>query len=280
MFRSLRFAVESSLGNQIRIPHGLTRSLHIKPPALAGHSKWQNIRHIKALNDGRKSTLFIKLARQMRLAMQAGGPNPAVNATLRAAIDEALKKNMPNSTIQGVLKKFATQQSAAQLKKFTVEIKAFDQVNLICVLYTDRFTQLKMEMATTLRKNFSNFSEVKHMFDEQGYVEAIASENKAGSDLLSACTEDAIEAGAEDVEIMNEESRLIRFLCDPNEIDRVRTQLEKLGYAVEHSEHAFFPKSTIKLNPDATEAYEKLKEKLQAMDGVEDLYDNVEVVYQ
>lgn len=269
-----------SLVNQIRTPLGLTRSLHLKPPVLAGHSKWQNIRHIKALNDGRKSTLFIKLARQMRLAMQAGGPNPAVNATLRAAIDEALKKNMPNSTIQGVLKKFATQQSAAQLKKFTVEIKAFDQVNLICVLYTDRFTQLKMEMATTLRKNFSNFSEVKHMFDEQGYVEATASENKAGSDLLSACTEDAIEAGAEDVEIMNEESRLIRFLCDPNEIDRVRTQLEKLGYAVEHSEHAFFPKSTIKLNQDATEAYEKLKEKLQAMDGVEDLYDNVEVVYQ
>ncbi|EDS35950.1 cystinosin [Culex quinquefasciatus] len=272
--------VKSSLGNQIRTPQGFTRSLHLKPPALAGHSKWQNIRHIKALNDGRKSTLFIKLARQMRLAMQAGGPNPAVNATLRAAIDEALKKNMPNSTIQGILKKFATQQSAAQLKKFTVEIKAFDQVNLICVLYTDRFTQLKMEMATTLRKNFSNFSEVKHMFDEQGYVEAIASENKAESDLLSACTEDAIEAGAEDVELMNEESRLIRFLCDPNEIDRVRTQLEKLGYVVEHSEHAFFPKSTIKLNPDATEAYEKLKEKLQAMDGVEDLYDNVEVVYQ
>lgn len=70
MFRSLRFAVKSSLGNQIRAPQGFTRSLHLKPPALAGHSKWQNIRHIKALNDGRKSTLFIKLARQMRLAMQ------------------------------------------------------------------------------------------------------------------------------------------------------------------------------------------------------------------
>lgn len=92
-------------------------------------------------------------ATNLTVSWKAGGPNPAVNATLRAAIDEALKKNMPNSTIQGILKKFATQQSAAQLKKFTVEIKAFDQVNLICVLYTDRFTQLKMEMATTLRKN-------------------------------------------------------------------------------------------------------------------------------
>lgn len=280
MFRSLRFGLKCSLGNQIRFPQGLTRSIHINPPTQAGHSKWQNIRHIKALNDGRKSVLFIKLARQMRLAMQAGGPNPAVNATLRAAIDEALKKNMPNSTIQGILKKFASQQSAVQLKKYTVEMKAFDQINLICVLYTDRFTQLKMEMATTLRKNFSKFSEVKHMFDEHGYVEAIVSGSKTGDDLLSVCTEDAIEAGAEDVEVMNEESKLVRFLCDPNEIDRVRTQLEKLGYTVEHSEHAFFAKSTIKLNPDASEAYEKLKEKLQAIDGVEDLYDNVEVVYQ
>lgn len=258
---------------------GHLRNLTTGSPRWAGHSKWQNIRHIKALNDGRKSVLFIKFARQMRLAMQAGGPNPAVNATLRATIDEALKKNMPNSTIQGILKKFATQQSSAQLKKFTVEIKALDQISMICVLYTDRFTQLKMEMATILRKNFSNFSEVKHMFNEQGYLEAIVPPSKAADDLLSICTEDAIEAGAEDVEVMSEESKLVRFLCNPNELDRVKNQLEKLGYSVEHSEHAFFPKSTIKLNPDATKAYEQLREKLKTIDGVEDLYDNVEVVY-
>lgn len=57
----------------------------------------------------------------------------------------------------------------------------------------------------------------------------------------------------------------------------MKKELEKLNYSIEHSEHAFFPKATIKLNPEAMEAYEKLKEKLKAMDGVEDIYDNVDV---
>lgn len=144
------------------------------------------------------------------------------------------------------------------------------------------------------------FNDVKHLFDEQGYIEAILKTEASADELLSVCTEHAIEVGAEDVEVMSEDSKLLRvgiywaswsngnlipqnytfqFICDPTQIDRVKTQLEKLGYSIEHNEHAFFPKSTIKLNPDAMEAYEKLKEKLKAVDGVEDIYDNVEVVY-
>lgn len=70
-----------------------------------------------------------------------------------------------------------------------------------------------------------------------------------------------------------------QFLCDPTYIDKVKNKAENLGYSIEHSEHAFFPKSTVKLSPDAMDAYERLKEKLKAIDGVEDIYDNVEIVY-
>ncbi|XP_055524517.1 probable transcriptional regulatory protein BLi02909/BL01150 [Wyeomyia smithii] len=277
MLQLFRIPLQCTACAQFRVPLARIRTVHTSSFVAAGHSKWQNIRHIKALNDGRKSVLFIKLARQIRLAIQAGGPNPAVNTALRAVIDEALKKNMPNSTIQGILKKSA--QNPTQLKKFTVEIKVLDQINMICVLYTDRFTQTKMEIATILKKNCSSFSDVKHHFNEQGYLEAILPADTSGDDLLSICTDHAIDAGAEDVEIMSEENKLVRFLCDPLDIDRVKTQLEKKGYSIEHSEHAFFPKSTVKLNPDATMVYEKLKEKLKALDGVEDIYDNFEEVY-
>uniref|UniRef100_A0A2M4BWJ6 Putative transcriptional regulator n=1 Tax=Anopheles marajoara TaxID=58244 RepID=A0A2M4BWJ6_9DIPT len=252
-----------------------TRHLHTGPTLFAGHSKWQNIRHVKALNDGRKAVLFIKLARQIRLAVQAGGPNPAVNNVLRAAIDEALKKNMPNATIQGILKKCTVQ--SVELKKYTVEIKALDQVNVICVLYTDRFAQLKMEMATILRKNFALFFDTMHAFDERGFIEAIPPPEVTSDQLESVCTDHAIETGAEDIEVMDEGNRLVRFLCEARVVDQVKKELEKLNYSVEHCEHAFFPKSTIKLNADAMLAYEKLKEKLKAMDGVEDIYDNVEI---
>lgn len=252
----------------------ISRSFHRGHTLNAGHSKWQNIRHVKALNDGRKAVLFIKLARQIRFAVQAGGPNPGVNNVLRAVIDEALKKNMPNATIQGILKKCSTQ--SAELKKYTLEIKALDQVNVICVLYTDRFTQLKMEMATILRKNFALFIDTMHGFDEKGFIEAIPPAEVQTEHLLSVCTDHAIDTGAEDIEVMDENNRLIRFLCDPRDLDKVKKELEKLNYNVEHCEHAFFPKSTVKLNPDAMQVYEKLKEKLKAMEGVEDIYDNVE----
>lgn len=36
----------------------------------AGHSKWANIKHIKAINDAKKSESFTKFARQIRVAIQ------------------------------------------------------------------------------------------------------------------------------------------------------------------------------------------------------------------
>lgn len=36
----------------------------------AGHSKWANIRHIKGLKDAERANYFLKLTRQMRVAIQ------------------------------------------------------------------------------------------------------------------------------------------------------------------------------------------------------------------
>lgn len=36
----------------------------------AGHSKWQNIRHIKSAKDTQKSDAFGRMSRQMKLAAQ------------------------------------------------------------------------------------------------------------------------------------------------------------------------------------------------------------------
>lgn len=36
----------------------------------AGHSKWANIKHIKATKDAQRSLLFTKLSRQMKVAAQ------------------------------------------------------------------------------------------------------------------------------------------------------------------------------------------------------------------
>lgn len=53
-------------------------ALHTSTANTAGHSKWANIRHIKALKDGQRSLLFIKLARQIRIAVQGKSRNTLI----------------------------------------------------------------------------------------------------------------------------------------------------------------------------------------------------------
>ena len=129
------------------------RSIKTQSALLAGHSKWANIRHIKAQKDGEKAALFTRIARQIRIAMQEGGgsSDPNVNSSLRSVIDEGLRKNMPMASIQSTIKK--CQQSQSELKKYTLEMRYKQKVFMIVTLFTDNFTLMKQDIATILRKN-------------------------------------------------------------------------------------------------------------------------------
>jgi len=53
---------------------------------MAGHSKWANIRHRKAVVDARRGKLFTRLAREITIAARLGGGDPEANPRLRLAI--------------------------------------------------------------------------------------------------------------------------------------------------------------------------------------------------
>ena len=56
---------------------------------MAGHSKFKNIMFRKGAQDAKRSKLFSKLAKEVTVAAKMGGPDPASNARLRAAIAAA-----------------------------------------------------------------------------------------------------------------------------------------------------------------------------------------------
>ena len=71
---------------------------------MSGHSKWKTIKHKKGANDARRGKLWSKLARNIIVGAKAGGGDPAMNLTLRYAIDKAKEANMPNDTIDKAIK--------------------------------------------------------------------------------------------------------------------------------------------------------------------------------
>ena len=66
---------------------------------MAGHSKWANTKHRKAAQDAKRGKIFTKIIRELVTASRIGGPDPASNPRLRAAVDKALANNMTRDTL-------------------------------------------------------------------------------------------------------------------------------------------------------------------------------------
>ncbi|ALC39474.1 CG4957 [Drosophila busckii] len=241
---------------------------------MAGHSKWANIKHIKAQKDGMRAALFTKIARQLRLAVQEGkSADPAVNTLLRAEIDFALKKNMPMGSIQSTIKK--CQHNKAQLKKHRFDIRFKRSVYMVCHIYTDNLAAVKYEITAMIKKSGGVFENVDHMFEDFGLIEATALAQD-GLNIEEKATEDAITLGAEDVEIVDAKLGTVNFICSPTHLIGLTKTLSQNGYSIDNSEHMFTPNSLVQLTEDERKAYNIFVQKLRDVPGIEDIYDNVE----
>ncbi|MFN3503739.1 MAG: YebC/PmpR family DNA-binding transcriptional regulator, partial [Allorhizobium sp.] len=72
---------------------------------MAGHSQFKNIMHRKGKQDGIRSKMFSKLAREITVAAKTGLPDPAMNAALRLAVQNAKAQSMPKDNIERAIKK-------------------------------------------------------------------------------------------------------------------------------------------------------------------------------
>ena len=66
---------------------------------MSGHSKWSTIKRKKGANDAQRAKIFTKIAREIIVAVKAGGPDPDNNSSLKDAIAKARSNNMPNDNI-------------------------------------------------------------------------------------------------------------------------------------------------------------------------------------
>ena len=94
-------------------PHRRRRSLIIRgirefrriARAMAGHSKWANIKHKKAATDAKRGKIFTRLIKEITVAARLGGGDPSANPRLRLAMDKAMDQNMPKDTIERAIKR-------------------------------------------------------------------------------------------------------------------------------------------------------------------------------
>ncbi|KAF2887834.1 hypothetical protein ILUMI_05374 [Ignelater luminosus] len=244
---------------------------------LAGHSKWANIKHTKGLKDAQRGKMFTKLGQQIKVAIQEGGsPNPAYNARLQQVISQCKRVNMPVATIESVIK--STQKDKTQYKQQVLEIRGPGGCIILCEVLTPNLTKTRNDIATIIKKHLSKYSDGgQHLFEHKGIIEAqlpLQKENVTNEGILEIATNDAVECEAEDVKLL-EETKTLQFLCDPIMFMQVQKKLEDLNYTIVMASVEYIPKLQVALSDSDLELCSNLFEKLENIDEVIKLHDNI-----
>lgn len=240
---------------------------------MSGHSKWANIKHKKEKTDAQKGKVFTKLGREIAIAVRAGGADPNANSRLKDIIAKAKANNVPNDNIIRSIKKASGDGASDNYEEIIYEGYAPGGVAVIVETLTDNRNRTAGDIRHIFDKFGGNLGTngcVSFMFDKRGQF-IIEKTTDFDEDKLMMV---ALEAGALDV---TGEEEYYEVITDPDDFSKVLEALEKEGYHFETAEIAMIPQTTTTLNnEEMAENMEKLIDKLEDLDDVQNIYHNWE----
>jgi len=238
---------------------------------MSGHSHWAGIKQRKGVNDAKRANVFTKYGRLISIAAKQGGGNPDHNFSLRLAIDQARSVNMPKDTIERAIKKGTGElKDGAEIEEVIYEGYGPGNVAMLIKTATDNRNRAVSEIKSIFTKaggKLASEGSVKFMFRQVGNID-IAVGDKDPYDVEMA----AIEAGAEDT-VYSED--VITVYTKIENLQKVKENLEKAGFQIENAGLIYAPLQKTTLDDNAKVDYEKLLEKLDENDDVQEIYDNL-----
>lgn len=236
---------------------------------MSGHSKWSTIKRKKGANDAQRAKIFTKIAREIIVAVKAGGPDPDNNSSLKDAIAKGRAANMPNDNISRTIKKAAGSTDADNYENITYEGYGPNGVAVIVETLTDNRNRTAADIRHFFDKFGGNMGQtgcVSFMFDKKGVI--VIEKDEIDEDEI---TMDALDAGAEDFEAAED---YYEITTSPEDFHAVRDELEK-KYTLSSAEISMIPQTTVTLTDEKQLLMMgKLLENLEDDDDVQNVYHN------
>lgn len=238
---------------------------------MSGHSHWAGIKQRKGVNDAKRAGVFTKYGRLITIAAKEGGGDPEMNFKLKMAIDRARYENMPKDTIERAIKKGTGElKDGAEIEEIIYEGYGPGNVAMLIKTATDNRNRTGSEIRSIITKAGGKPAAeggVKFMFKLVGNV-AVSIGDKDPYEVEMV----AIEAGAED---MIFEGDMMVVYTKIEDLRTVKENLEKAGLKIEGAELVYAPLQKTELDANSKIDYEKLLEKLDEHDDVQEIYDNL-----
>jgi len=238
---------------------------------MSGHSKFSNIKHRKEKSDAAKAKVFTRLGRELIVAVKhGGGGDPAANGRLRDAVAKAKSGNMPNDTIDRIIKKAAGSTADDNFDSVTYEGYGPGGVAVIVEALTDNRNRAAANIRSAFTKGGGNMGAagcVSFLFDEKGVI-TVSGEDYADEDALMML---ALDSGASD--FISEDGQYY-IITEPADFSAVREIIEKHNIPAS-AEITKIPQTNAKLeSPDDIKKMNKLLDLLEEEDDVQNVYHN------
>jgi YebC/PmpR family DNA-binding regulatory protein len=209
---------------------------------------------------------FTRLGKDIVMAVKEGGPDPETNAKLRAVIQNAKAANMPKDNVERAIKR-ASDKSLGDYKTVLYEGYAPHGIAILVETATDNTNRTVANIRSYFNKfdgNLGTSGSVEFMFDHTCNFR-IASE---GIDVEELELE-MIDFGAE--EVFEDEDGIMIYAPFQNFGD-IQKFLEERGIEIESSGFDRIPQVTKTLSEDQKQDVEKLLEKIEEDDDVQNVY--------
>lgn len=240
---------------------------------MSGHSKWATTKHKKALVDAKRSKVFTKVAKLITIAARDGkSGDPAMNPSLRLALDNARSVGMPKDNIDRAVKRgIGGADGGASLEEITYEAYLPGGFAVLIECLTDNKNRAVAEIKAILNKasgSLASSGSVAYLFKKVGQLILDQENNSLKGEELELAI---IDSGADD---FDQEENLFIVVCDYTQLNQVRKNLDLAGLKIESAEIVQLPQTLVDLEPSKQASIEKVLESLDDLDDVNNIYSN------
>lgn len=212
------------------------------------------------------SKAFTRIGKDIVIAVKEGGPDPDANSKLRAVIQNAKSVNMPKDNIERAIKR-ASDKSQGDFKEVLFEGYAPHGIAILIETATDNNTRTVANIRSYFNKcngSLGTSGSVEFMFDHSCNF-TIAAEGVDPEELEL----DLIDFGAEEV-FVDEDG--LHIYAPFESFGAIQKELEGRNIEILSSGFDRIPQVTKELSPEEMEDVEKLLEKIEEDDDVQNVF--------
>lgn len=216
------------------------------------------------------SKLFPKLGKAITMAAKEGGLEPASNAKLRTAIQNAKAENMPKDNIENAIKR-AAQKDIASFTQVDYEGKGPHGVLVYVECATDNPTRTVANVKSYFNKAGGQVvpnGSLEFMFNRKCVFEIVKTDNIDTEELEL----NLIDAGCEEIDVADER---IFVYGDYTSYGTLMQAIDELKLEVAKSNLQRIPSSPVEFTEEQLLDIEKMLDKIEDDDDIQQVFTNI-----